>query len=369
MATKKQNSNSTASTALVNIAQKAKSIEQVLQQNAEKIKATLPRHITVDKMIAIVMNSIRRTPKIAECTPISVYSCVMQAAQLGIPPDDIRGLAYIIPFWNKHKNSYEAQLMPGYKGFIQLAKESGEIVDCYSRVVYSREPFTIREGTERILEHTPLPPHQRGEVIGAYTVLQLRNGIKTFTFMWEEEIQACRRRSKAANDGPWVTDTDEMRKKTTIRRAMKTLNLSPTIDKAVALDELVETEKSSREEFEDNDFLVETLPGKPVVSMPQAKTQSSQQQEENIIPPMHTQPELSPEDAELYTQIVDMMDEMQWGIDKTEIAEAILKKEGAQKALDYIEGAYTKWLKEKSREGKTATTPDSGMTKKSGTLL
>jgi recombination protein RecT len=82
------------------VTQKALSIFEMLEKNKDKIQATLPNYITPDKVINLVMNSIRRTPLIANCTKESVFNCIMTCSQLGLVPDDIRGMAYIIPFFN-----------------------------------------------------------------------------------------------------------------------------------------------------------------------------------------------------------------------------------------------------------------------------
>ena len=45
--------------------------------------------------------------------------------------------------------------------------------------------------------------------------------------MRKDELDGIRKRSRASNNGPWVTDTAEMYKKTIIRRHCKSLQLSP----------------------------------------------------------------------------------------------------------------------------------------------
>lgn len=339
------------------IAQKALSINQFLSKDENKVKmqAALPKHITPDKLVSVVMNSIRRNPRIAECTLMSVFDCVMTSAQLGIPPDDVRGLAYIIPFNNNKKGVVEAQLMIGYKGFIHLAKESGEVVNVWSRVVYDKEPFDFEEGLNPTLYHKPLPPSERGNAKGAYTCVELKSGLKGFTFMWEDDIQAIRKRSKAANDGPWVSDPDEMRKKTTIRRDMKTRDLSPKMNQAVALDELMDSEKAVRDsEFGAEEFMTETLPGKPEIDPPKAK-------EEPV--DAEIKDELSPEEEKLDSQIIDLTIAMEYNEKQIADIDAMVKKDGRAKTLEHIRGEYKTW-QEKSRGMKKDTTAASGTANK-----
>lgn len=315
-------------TQAITLAQKGLFIQNMLEERTDKIKKALPKSIPVEKMLSVVMNSIRRTPRIAECTPISVFDCVMTSAQLGILPDDIRGLAYIIPYNNKKKGIMEAQLMPGYKGYIHLAKMSGDVKNVRSRVVYENEPFEIEEGLDPILTHSPIQPSERGKPKGAYTVIEFKDGRRDFTFMWEDDIQAIRKRSKASDSGPWVTDPDEMRKKTTIRRAMKTLDLSPEVNQAVAIDELFDTEKSVRNtEFEDGEMMVGELPGKPEVPEPKAI-------ETKVVEPVIALSEKSRVEA------LELMNEMGWDFDKQE---AELRKVGPVGEKNFMDNVYKEY--------------------------
>jgi len=58
--------------------------------------------------------------------------------------------------------------------------------------------------------------------------------------MWRRQVEEIRKRSKASSDGPWVTDWDEMAKKTVLRRLCKLLPASIELQTAVSLDERAE---------------------------------------------------------------------------------------------------------------------------------
>jgi recombination protein RecT len=260
----------------------------------------------------------------------------------------MRGLAYIIPFNNRKRDCIEAQFMPGYKGLVKLAKDSGEVFDVFSRVVYEGEPFDVQEGLVPVLKHTPMPPAKRGKPIGAYTVTLLKNGVRSFTFMWEDEIQEIRKSSKAGGNGPWVTNPDEMRKKTTIRREMKTRDLSPALSKAVALDELIDSDVSSREEFDDDDFMTETLAGKPLVPEPQAK---------KVDVPVEAEVVEKQKDSGFATQMMDMIKEMGWPVESENRKKSndIMAKAGLSSAMDFVTVEYESWLKSQgTSKGTTA---------------
>jgi recombination protein RecT len=55
-----------------------------------------------------------------------------------------------------------------------------------------------------------------------------------------DEIEAIRKRSRSGQSGPWVSDFDEMAKKTVFRRASKWLPLSPEIQDVIRKEEEIE---------------------------------------------------------------------------------------------------------------------------------
>jgi recombination protein RecT len=223
--------------------QKFNSVATLLQsekvQNA--IARALPRHITPERMIRVAMTAIQKTPKLAECDQRSLISAIVQAAELGLEPNTPLGHAYLIPYFNKNTKRTEAQLMPGYRGFMALARRSGQVQGIYAEIVYEKDFFEITYGLNKDLIHKPaLNEEDRGQMVGAYAVAKFKDGYTDFEYMDAVEIGKIRKRSKSPDNGPWVTDTGEMWRKTPIRRLAKRLPLSiedSTLQKAIEIDD------------------------------------------------------------------------------------------------------------------------------------
>jgi recombination protein RecT len=214
------------------------SIRNLLEKAKPQIAMALPRHITPDRMIRVALTSIQKTPKLLECDQISLLGCIVQAAQLGLEPDGITGFAYLVPFWNSTKKITEVQLIPGYKGLMNLARRSGEIGAIEARVVYQKDQFDYAFGIKPKLYHVPYHAPDAGEVTHVYAIAHFKDGsMPQYDVMTIEGINKIRNRSKAKTAGPWVTDFEEMAKKTVIRRLLKYAPTSVEVQKAIALDE------------------------------------------------------------------------------------------------------------------------------------
>lgn len=210
--------------------QKAANIRALLEKSKGQMTMALPKHLTADRLLRVAMTSIQRTPKLLDCTQQSLLACIMTCAQLGLEPDQFLGQAYLVPYGNV------CTLIPGYRGYIALARRSGEVQSVSSQVVYSKDHFILQYGIDEKLEHVPAEG-DRGEVKGAYVVFKYKDGSYSFDYMAKNDIDKIRKRSKASNDGPWVTDYDEMAKKTVIKRHVKLAPLSVEFAQAVALED------------------------------------------------------------------------------------------------------------------------------------
>ena len=137
----------------------------------------LPKHLNADRFTRVALTELRKVPKLMEADPASFMGAVMQCAQLGIEPGGALGHAYLLPFENRRSGKTEVQFILGYKGMIDLARRSGQIVSIEARAVYERDTFSVRFGLDPDLQHEPAwEEDDRGELRAVYAVAKLQGG-------------------------------------------------------------------------------------------------------------------------------------------------------------------------------------------------
>lgn len=210
-----------------------------------QLAVALPKHMNSERMTRIALTEIRKVPKLAECNQASFLGALMVCAQLGLEPGAALGHAYILPFDKRQKVrgewktvDTEAQLIIGYRGMIDLARRSGQILSIESRAVFSADRFEVSFGLDSRLVHEPAwDVADRGELRFVYAVAKLKDGGVQFEVMSRADVERIRSQSKAKESGPWVTHFEEMAKKTVLRRLFKYLPISIELQTAVSLDE------------------------------------------------------------------------------------------------------------------------------------
>lgn len=250
--------------ATVNVKDQYEKISEAIEKERDKLTAALAAvHVKPERFLTVVDQALRRNPDLLRCTPTSILKALLDAAELGLVPSGLIGQAYLVPYRNKHTGRQEAQLIPGYRGLIDLARRSGELRSIEARTVRQNDEFEVIFGTDGYVRHVPYinrtrerveveDPDHPGEVlssekdggpyIGAYMIATLADGVKQVEWMSAAEIEAVRRRSKAATSGPWVTDWSEMGKKTVTRRGVKYLPIAidSPLNRALALEDEAE---------------------------------------------------------------------------------------------------------------------------------
>ena len=216
---------------------KVNTVRNLLEKCKSQIAMALPKHMTPDRMMRVAMTEIQKTPALLDCSPVSLVAAVIQASQLGLEIG-VLGQAYLVPF----KGS--VTLIPGYRGLVQLARRSGEIVSIEARIVHAKDLFSVAYGLTPDLTHKPWMPtpdekvtkEGPGPVLCAYACARFKDGGYQFEVMSLRELDAIKNRSKAVSSGPWVTDTEEMYRKTVTRRLCKWLPASIELARALELD-------------------------------------------------------------------------------------------------------------------------------------
>lgn len=196
------------------VAKQRDSLAVLIKKAERQIEAVLPKHLSAERVMMVAWTLIQRTPKLKECTAESVVQSIVQASTLGL---ELGRHAHLVPFGNT------CTMIPDYKGIVHLARNAGAVRQIDARIVFSNDFFDVEYGLEPRLIHKSDPFGDRGEMVGVYAVATLPDGEKKFEVMSKADVDKIKNRSKAASNGPWVTDYLEMAKKTVIKRLCKLL--------------------------------------------------------------------------------------------------------------------------------------------------
>lgn len=206
----------------------------------DEIMTVLPAHVTFERFERNFSNAVMRDPKMLKADPRVVFREVCKIAALGLVLDPQLGEAYLIVDRN---NDVQARI--GYRGLMKLAHQSGKVSAIYAHDICQNDHCEISLGTEKRISHRPDFTQPRGPALAYYAVVQFKDGATDFEPMSIAEINAIRDRSdayRAFKSGfikktPWDSDHGEMAKKTTLRRLLKRVPMSPDLERALAMED------------------------------------------------------------------------------------------------------------------------------------
>lgn len=213
-----------------------------LRSQRKELASALPRSIDADQWIRIALTTVKQDEYLMEADPISFLTAVFEAASAGLLIDGTLGHAYLVSFWSSKRNCRLVQLIPGYKGLMELARRSGQIAKIEARVVRPGDHFKYAYGLHQKLEHTPGDGESIDQWTHVYAIAWFKdpNTPPQFEVMTYKAVMAVKARSASVAKGrrsPWDTDEIPMAQKTVIRRLMKMLPLSVSDQRIVAKDE------------------------------------------------------------------------------------------------------------------------------------
>jgi len=193
----------------------------------EQFARALPKHLTAERFARIAITALTRTPKLQECTPESLMRCLLDLSAMGLEPDGRS--AHLIPYGK------DCTLVVDYKGLAELIMRSGLVSSIHADKVCEGDVFDTDRG--RILKHSVDYRGERGAAYAYYVIVTFKDGGEKSEIMTRHEVEAIRKRSRAGNNGPWVTDFDEMAKKSVFKRAAKWLPISAEMREAFDKDD------------------------------------------------------------------------------------------------------------------------------------
>lgn len=244
---------------------------------AEMLKV-IPKHLNGERLLRIAESSIRRVPKLLQCTYSSLMRSVMEASTLGLEPG-VLGDGWLIPYENSYREGdewvkvTEAQFQPGYQGLEKIALRSGSVRAIHAHAVYQCDAFDYDEGDSPYIKHKRAlkrPADLKEEdLIAVYCVVELTTGGKQFTLLPKDEVEKVRAKSKGAksNKSPWNEWYEAMAVKTAIKRALKHVPKAPDLARAVEYDDRQDQGLATKDLFSP-DEIPANLPGE---TEPEAK--------------------------------------------------------------------------------------------------
>lgn len=163
------------------VANRVDGLRKLMLANKDKLTLGADKLMNPERLIQVACLSIRKTPKLLNCSIASLFGALSEAAAYGWVCDGVTGQASIVPFGD------DAVLIPGYKGLRDLVRRSGEC-DTVMESVHDGDEYEFRNPFE-------LPHHVRSKdpqrkfspVTHAYVIGRFKSGAyKCFTMSVDE---------------------------------------------------------------------------------------------------------------------------------------------------------------------------------------
>ena len=191
--------------------------DRLLERRTELEAALDGSGISVDRFIrTAVTAATMQSELVSDVSFQSLWIALLQACRDRLLPDGRQGV--IVPY------KRQAKWIPMYQGLLQRFAQSGEYTWVTARVVRDDDKQWDLWIDEKGEHFTHRPGPGRGNVTATYAAAGNPSGGCTVTEIHEEEMQRIRAMSRArGEDSPWNNWTDEMRKKSALRRLCKML--------------------------------------------------------------------------------------------------------------------------------------------------
>lgn len=206
-----------------------------------QIQNLLPGSMRAESFVSSAYLYVKQNPDILKCTADSLLNAILRAAQLGLMLDG-SGSAYLVPFYEKKKGLI-CQMIPGYKGLIDLMRRCAGVRMVETAVVREGDEFEYSLGTaaNKYIKHTPrwreagMKP-----LVGVYCIVTYDNGDYQFEVMSNAEVETIRNGSKAYDPGKewcvWIKHFEQMARKCPIRRISNYVPISAHLAMAINLE-------------------------------------------------------------------------------------------------------------------------------------
>ena len=205
----------------------------------QQLKSVLPSHIDPAKFQRVAMTAIQADPDLLNADRASLYTALTKAASDGLMPDKREG-ALTIANTKVKVDGRDVWIkmvvwMPMVAGITKKVRQSGEVAKMIAKAVYEKDEFDVLFGDDDRIYHKPFLEGHPGKIIGAYSIVHLKDGSISRDFMPKWRIDKAK--NVAKTKFVWDAWEDEMSIKTVIRHHAKLLPQSTDIEAAFQNDD------------------------------------------------------------------------------------------------------------------------------------
>ena len=207
----------------------------VLDKQREKFQEILPDTVEWSDFRSCFVTAVQRNWRLLEADRESLWLALQDCALAGLRPDGKEAALVIFGDDSQDEEGNrvastanakkKVQLLPMVWGLTRLVHNTGLVADIRARCVYKGEHF--RHWEEDGLEHyeyrrevDPDFDDDPSKIIGAFAVIQFKDGSFKMDFMSRRQIER-RRAVSRAKKGPWGPWYDEQAMKTVLKHVMK----------------------------------------------------------------------------------------------------------------------------------------------------
>jgi len=201
----------------------ANEIVQTLTNNLDEtlnaVTDALPKDFNKSRFLQNSIAAIKANPELTKYNQTELLTCLIRGAYLGL--DFMNKECWIVPYKG------HVQFQTGYKGDCKFVKKYSirPLLDLKAELVRDGDVFDYGiENNKPYLTFKP-KPFNTGKILGVFAIAYFKDGGVLYEVMNPDEIVKVRRTSQAASSqfSPWSTWTEEMMKKSVLRRLCKSI--------------------------------------------------------------------------------------------------------------------------------------------------
>lgn len=212
--------------------QRLATFHQQVQDYGAHFRQALPKHVSLEKFQRTLVTAAATNPDLLHADRRTLFLAGIKCAADGLEPDGRQAALVIYNTKIKRRDPQTrldvefridaVQYMPMIAGIRERMRNTGQVDSADAQVVYEKDAFHYALGDNAYIDHKPPPLNEeRGEIIGAYAIIRLKNGEVLRDVMSRREIEVTRSQSRAKDSLMWTKYYGEAARKTVLRRCSK----------------------------------------------------------------------------------------------------------------------------------------------------